>query len=142
MRWAYTFAVSQASSVDSAFHDARFDLEDCEVEADRLKLKVDLPGVDLELKGYFCLIEEAIRNFEFQGKSVSRKYSQVKTETDRAGSDENIEKSLINLVSVAYICTAVQFADLNTKKLNIIARSTSLLSTPSYVKLVALAAFT
>jgi hypothetical protein len=86
-----------ATSVDTAFHDARFDLEDCEIEAKRLKPLVDASGVDLELKGYFCIIEEAIQDFEFQGKSSSRKYSKHPSETKNNSRDDNLEKALVSL---------------------------------------------
>ena len=73
-------------------------MEDCELEATRLKGLVDRAGVDLELKGYFCLIEELIRNFEFQGKSMSRKYSQRPESNENFSQDDNVESSLVKLV--------------------------------------------
>lgn len=83
--------------MDTAFHDARFDLEDCEIEAKRLKPLVDASGVDLDLKGYYCLIEEAIQNFEFKGKSTSQQYSQ-RSNVAKISRDDDLEKALVKLV--------------------------------------------
>ena len=84
--------------MDTAFHDARFDLEDCEIEAATLKPLVDAPGVDIRLRGYLCVIEEVIRAFEFRGKSTSRQFSQRPREINTSTNVATLEKRLIALV--------------------------------------------
>lgn len=74
-------------------------MEDCEIEAERLKSLIYASGVDLELQGYYCRIEEAIKNFEFQAKSVSRKYSQRPKITKESESEEDLEKAVVKLVN-------------------------------------------
>lgn len=62
--------------MDNDFHDARFDLEDCEIEAKRLRKLAEDPKTDPVLRGYFDLIQQKIDSFDFKGKSSSHQFSQ------------------------------------------------------------------
>ena len=85
----------QATSVDTNFHDARFELEDCEIEAKRLSQKINSSETYAEFVPYIEIIKERIESFDFKGKSMSRQYSQ---QMEKPVSDEkDVRKALVSL---------------------------------------------
>jgi hypothetical protein len=85
----------QATSVDTNFHDARFELEDCEIEAKHLNQKINSSETYAEFVPYIKIIKERIESFDFKGKSMSRQYSQQIEKP--ASDDKDIRKALVSL---------------------------------------------
>lgn len=69
---------SQAISVESGFHDARFELEDCETQVKNVIEALDLPDSDRALKPYGETVSKLVDNFEFAFRSNSNKFRKVK----------------------------------------------------------------
>lgn len=67
-----------AITVESAFHDARFELEDCEAQAKLTYESFDLPTSDRSLKPLIETIKTMVDSFEFAFRSNSNKFRSVK----------------------------------------------------------------
>ena len=63
----------QATSVDTNFHDARFELEDCEIEAKRLSQKINSSETYAEFVPYIEIIKERIEFFKHFDKHFDKK---------------------------------------------------------------------
>ena len=70
--------VMQAIQVESSFHDARFELEDCESEVARTVEAFDLPDSDRSLKPFLETIKERSDTFVFALRSTSNKFRNIK----------------------------------------------------------------
>jgi hypothetical protein len=68
----------QAISVESSFHDARFELEDCETQVQQTMDSLDHPESDRSLRPYAEIIKRLTEDFEFAFRSNSNKFRKVK----------------------------------------------------------------
>lgn len=66
-----------AISIESSFHDARFDLEDCETDVQNMIQAFNLPESDSSLKVLCEIIKKLVDNFPFALRSASNKFRHV-----------------------------------------------------------------
>lgn len=64
-------------SVESSFHDARFELEDCETEVDIILQGLKLPESDTSLLPLGETIKDLVDKFQFALRSTSNKFRSV-----------------------------------------------------------------
>ena len=83
-----------ADIVETAFQDARFNLEDCELEVIQVARKL-AGNKHSELSKYVLQLQEEVANFEFKGRIFSRRLSI----TQRNG-DDSVPDDKISLVAL------------------------------------------
>jgi hypothetical protein len=84
----------QAITVESSFHDARFELEDCETEVQTMIEGLNLSESDSSLKPLGETIKNLVDNFPFALRSTSNKFRSM---TSKDLSPIRHRKDLVNL---------------------------------------------
>mmetsp|Transcript_2258 Transcript_2258/g.3469 ORF Transcript_2258/g.3469 Transcript_2258/m.3469 type:complete len:696 (-) Transcript_2258:95-2182(-) len=80
-------------SVETAFHDARFELEDCEAEVKRVMDSFESSLSDRSLKPLADIIQQRVQSFDFALRSTSNKHRKMNS-SDKVAIDK---KSLVAL---------------------------------------------
>lgn len=75
----------KAINVESSFHDARFELEDCEAEVARTAEAFEQEGSDRSLRVFMDIIKKTTDEFVFTLRSSSNKFRNTKTKEQRLG---------------------------------------------------------
>ena len=65
------------------FHDARFELEDCEIEAKDYARILQSPAAKPKLRAYMEIISEREKSFVFHMRSISHQFSHKSSKKDK-----------------------------------------------------------
>lgn len=87
-----------AQTIDDAYHEARYELEDCELEVQKAVNLVNDRGNSLssEIQKYISILHEKVQKFNFQNRSSSRAFATSHTVSTEV-KDYSVKPTLVAL---------------------------------------------